>query len=204
MYYTVESWVYRSTLSTHFHKNYFFNLLKSTCMQINRTQGKSWWVSIFLQNKTHTNMTLLVWWGVNCSSVWKSKKVLNIILLVHWNHEMELRVFFFNAVIFSQTTILSSHLYLLWPTGRSAVAYVENIHHWLTRKIILIHSLPAKRIITTKDYFHLVFSFPVAECCWKYHCHISLGKHSAHNFQETLYYWLRDLADFPQLLYLFA
>lgn len=41
MCYSVESYAYRSTLSDHFHKNYFFNLLKSTCMQINRFQGQS-------------------------------------------------------------------------------------------------------------------------------------------------------------------
>lgn len=142
----------------------FFNLLKSTCMQINRTRWQSWWMSIFLQNTMHTNMTLLLWWGENCSSVYKSDKVPWSNSLCSPNPWNGIEDRFLNVAI-SQTTTLSSHLCLLRPAGSSAVAYAENIHHWLTRKIMLMHFLHPERKMTTKDCFNSVFSFLAAECC---------------------------------------
>lgn len=75
-----------------------------------------------------------------------------------------LNCFLFYSVIFSQITIHSSYLCLLWPAGSSPVAYMEDIHHWLTRKIILIHFLSAKK---KKIHHKVLFSFHVLfPSCW--------------------------------------
>lgn len=126
IYCSVESYVYRSTLPNNFHKDFFFNLLKTTCT-------KSWWMSIFLQNIMHKNMTLLLWWEVNCSSVWISEKVpLSFKDVVHWNHEMELRIFFF-LMLWSSPRQLSSP-----PT---CICYdLQEAQHWHTWKTFITDS----------------------------------------------------------------